>query len=263
MSNNPLINTLRTRVPGETFRLPSGGLFYSNGELADDVKNGEVHVYPMTTVDEITLKSPDKLLSGDSVLEVIKRCVPQVHKPECLLSKDVDYLMICLRLMSYGETVEVNYQHNCKEAKMHTYQSELRPFVKTAKPIDPTTKDIAFKVITPGQQVVLLRPPLFTNTMQLYNVNFQAAKEMISLEEMEMRLLDIISDTIVQVDDVHDLSLIREWIRALPPSHMEAMQKSLHHVSDWGPSVVIRTTCKDCGELIEIDVPLNPVAFFS
>ena len=39
---NPLLASLR--IPGETFRLPSHGLFYTDGELDDSVVNGEVEV---------------------------------------------------------------------------------------------------------------------------------------------------------------------------------------------------------------------------
>jgi len=45
---NPLIE--RAYVPGETHTLPSGGLFYKNGELSNDVKNGEITVNPMTAI---------------------------------------------------------------------------------------------------------------------------------------------------------------------------------------------------------------------
>jgi len=42
VKSNPLLENLR--LPGETVRLPSGGMFYKNGELASHVNNGEIHV---------------------------------------------------------------------------------------------------------------------------------------------------------------------------------------------------------------------------
>ena len=88
--SNPLLE--RIRIPGETFTLPSQGIFYKNGELDDDSKNGEVYIYPMVTYDEIVLKTPDKLFSGEAITEVFQRCVPQIKKPMELLAKDVDFI---------------------------------------------------------------------------------------------------------------------------------------------------------------------------
>lgn len=42
---NPLLS--RIQMPGETFALPSGGVFYTHGELDDSVVNAEVRVHPI------------------------------------------------------------------------------------------------------------------------------------------------------------------------------------------------------------------------
>ena len=107
-TKNPLIE--RSRIPGEIHRLPSRGIFYTNGELDGSVRDGELQIFPMTLIDEITMKSPDLLFSGDAVKQVLGRCVPQVLKPGQLLSKDVDFLMLVIRKASYGD-LEINYKH--------------------------------------------------------------------------------------------------------------------------------------------------------
>ena len=73
---NPLLE--RARLPGQTFTLPSKGLFYKHGEVDDSVlaAKGEVMVYPMVTLDEINIKTPDKLLNGTAITDVFKRCMP-------------------------------------------------------------------------------------------------------------------------------------------------------------------------------------------
>ena len=68
MSENPLLSKLN--MPGATFKLPSCGLFYTSGEITPDVVDGEVHVQPMTGYDELLLKSPDMLFSGQGVNKV-------------------------------------------------------------------------------------------------------------------------------------------------------------------------------------------------
>lgn len=100
MSDNPLLKKIQ--LPGKRFRLPSRGLFYINGELDDSVEGGEIEVFSMTTSDEVTLRSPEFLFTGESIERVFLRCVPEIKKPLELLSKDVDYVLACLRIVSYG-----------------------------------------------------------------------------------------------------------------------------------------------------------------
>lgn len=263
-NTNPLLDTLKARLPGETFKLPSGGLFYNNGELSADVTNGEVHVFPLTAVDEILLKTPDKLLSGRAIAEVFARCIPQITKPDQLLSRDVDYLLMCLRLISYGDTVSITYNHHCKETSVdRSYEVSLRPLVQKARQIDPTTLTQLFVITLPSEQVVHLRPPLFGSVMRLYLTNFEASNSDEDIISTQLKLLDIVTDTIVSVDGIDDRNMIREWIKALPAGWMQQISDALQHVSEWGPSTSVQVTCKDCGEAIEIEIPLNPIAFFS
>ena len=114
---------------GSTFQLPSRGLFYKKGELRDDVEMGEVHVHPMSAYDEILMKSPDQLYSGESVDKVFRRCIPQILNPSELISKDVDFLLVCLRQVTYGNDMEVTYTHSCEDAKSNSYIIPLSDFI--------------------------------------------------------------------------------------------------------------------------------------
>jgi hypothetical protein len=260
---NPLLVSLRARIPGETFRLPSHGLFYKNNELADDVINGEVHVFPMTALDEIILKTPDSLLSGQSVNQVFLRCIPQILKPMKLLSRDVDYLMMCLRMISYGEELDITYTHSCEGAKSHGYVVNLKPLITQAKPIDPTTIGTIYTLKLGNAMVVKLRPPIFESVMNMYLTNFQATNASITLLEAQTKLLDVISDTIVSVDGNENRDHIQEWVKAIPAGWMQDISEALQKIGDWGPSTTVNLTCKDCNQPMEVEIPLNPISFFS
>ena len=262
---NPLLQVLKARIPGETFRLPSSGLFYHNGELDEGVTNGELHVFPLTALDEIILKTPDKLLSGKAIIEVFSRCIPQIKKPMELLSKDVDYLLMCLRLISYGETLGITYKHSCENATERSYDVELRPLIAKSKPVDPTAIGTKYTIKMPSEQVVELRPSLYGGILSLYLSNFEASR--LSEDEQyrysQNQLLTIVSDTVVSVDGITNRDQIREWITQIPAGWMTQLGEVMHEMSDWGPSSEWTTICKDCGEEITIEIPLNPVAFFS
>jgi hypothetical protein len=48
------------------------------------------------------------MYSGESIDRVFKRCVPEILKPLELLSRDVDFVLACLRVISYGGSYQVH-----------------------------------------------------------------------------------------------------------------------------------------------------------
>lgn len=257
---NPLMQ--RIQLPGETFALPSGGIFYEDGVLDSSSTNAEIHVHPMTTIDEIVLKTPDMLFSGDAVRQVFKRCIPQILNVDKMLSKDVDYLLVCLRKVSYGTDLTVEYTHNCKNATSHKYTIDISGFISHAKKIDPTTLQANFSVIMPNGQVVKMKPigfKDFVSVMQSSNL----AEEDINPEKIKTSLMNSLSGIIVNVDEVKDPVMIREWLEGVPPSFIKAINKKVETTLDWGSSFTVKKTCSDCNKEISIDTPMNPLSFFS
>lgn len=262
-SGNPLLDQLRARIPGETFRLPSLGLFYNSGELSEDVKNGEVHVYPLTTIDEIVLGTPDKLLSGKAVQEVFNRCIPQIQKPMNLLSKDVDFLLTCLRILSYGPMMEIIYKHDCINAQDQKYDVELQPFVSSARAIDPTIKTEKFTVVLDSGQTVSIHPPVFNDVISLFQtVTLNKQETDNDIDELQLRLIKSYVAMIDNVNGITNPEHIEAWFKALPPLWSAKIKDTIEKASDWGMITKVTKKCKDCGEPIEIEVNTNPISFF-
>ena len=260
--SNPLLDKLTT--PGETFRLPSQGLFYTNGELTEDVMRGEVVVYPMTTLDEIVLNTPDMLLSGSAVTTVISRRVPQILRPELLLSTDVDFLMLCLRMVTFGRTLSMTFQHTCQGAENHEYDVDLSTLIARAKEIDPTSLDAKFKVVMPNGQVVLLRPLIYKQILALYQMAAKSGDTSSwSLSETETFVVDALSGVIRSVDGITDPSQIRVWLEQIPLGWKRDIETAAQQTSSWGAELELKTKCVDCGADISIPISVNPVSFFS
>jgi hypothetical protein len=257
---NPLLS--RLQIPGETFRLPSQGLFYSNGELSDDVVNGEVHVYPMTAYDEIIFKTPDMLLSGKAVDEVFSRCIPQVLKPRRLLSKDIDYLITCLRVITYGPDITLTYKHDCENGKEREYTTSLASILRQAKSIDPTSLNTVFKMEMPNGQLVKLKPTTFDAVLEL-SQNLGGDTDDETLIAIQNKILHVICNMIDSVDGISDSEMINEWVSKLPAGWVRQLSETIDKISDWGVEFKAKTVCKDCGQEIEMPFSANPVSFFS
>ena len=127
---NPLL--AKIQLPGKIFQLPSKGFFYDK-ELMSSVSDAEVHVHAMTALDEISMKNPDMLFSGKALEDVCKSSVPDIASPIDLLAKDVDALLIFLRIVSYGQYFDVEFQHNCENSKLNTYTFDLEKIVQNIK----------------------------------------------------------------------------------------------------------------------------------
>lgn len=96
---NPLAKHFRQ--PAIQLKLPSQGKYYPEGTLNLPV-TGEIPVYPMTVKDELTLKTPDALLNGSGMVEVVKSCCPSILDPWQMPAIDVDAVFVAIRLASYG-----------------------------------------------------------------------------------------------------------------------------------------------------------------
>jgi hypothetical protein len=107
MDNNPLRQYFRR--PAVYFSLPSGGKGYEPGML-DIPESGEIPVFPMTAIDEITIRTPDALFNGSAVVELVKSCVPAIKDPWNLNSSDLDAVLIAIRAAGGQNQLEIETQ---------------------------------------------------------------------------------------------------------------------------------------------------------
>lgn len=258
---NPLINKLN-RMPGTTFRLPSKGLLYHNGELDESVKDGELLVYPMTTLDEIYMRSPDMLFQGTAIEKVFSRRIPQIKKPLELFSNDVDYLLVCLRKVSYGDFISI--KHRCDKCPTDTvetrpYDIPLNHFFQNTKELSADVKKSLSFTLSNGFKINL-KAARVDEVLDLYR--FNNMNDGTSLDDMEKFLIKSFSTTIDSVDGVEEKEFIEEWLSELPRTIMEEFKGKLEKINNWGVEFNYTIECEDCGAPQQINTVLNPLYFF-
>jgi hypothetical protein len=101
--SNPLSQYFRQ--PSIYIKLPSQGQNYTPGSIVMPV-TGELPVYPMTAIDEITYRTPDALFNGQATVNVIQSCVPDIKDAWAVPSIDLDTILIAIRVASYGHDME-------------------------------------------------------------------------------------------------------------------------------------------------------------
>lgn len=267
MEQNIAINPLltRVRVPGQTFPLPSRGLFYTNGELSPEVVEGELHVYPMTAIDELVMKSVDKVFSGEAVKEIFGRCVPGVLKVGALSAKDIDFLLVALRKVSYGPEFDITYTHNCEGAKEQEYTATLDSFIQAAKTINPVTKRDQFAFTLPNGQIVNFQPATYDDIIKVYQAQYSLEMAGDVGEEPAdalARVLESVAILIGDVDGTADRANVVEWLRTIPVLWLREISAAAQKTTSWGITFEVPIVCKDCGAALSVPTPLNPISFF-
>lgn len=253
---NPLLAKLK--LPGRTFQLPSRGVFYTNGEVSST--EGEVHVHPMSAMTEISLKNPDLLFNGKAIEEVMAECVPEIKKPLELFGRDIDALMFFLRLVTYGPSFEINVKHTCEGAKQHSYVVDLEKMVMEMKPLDPTLSD-QFQVALPNGQVVRLRPVTFQHMIKLFQMN--TGKDELTSDDIKANIAFNMINLVESVDGITDKKLIEGWVKKISTPLQSKITDVIDRMNEWGPAQTSKIKCRDCGELVDVELPLNPVSFFT
>ena len=104
-NSNPLSKYFRQ--PSIYVTLPTGKDYPTT--VLEQSQSGEIGVMPMTAKDEIRFKTPDALMNGEGVVEVIQSCVPQIKDAWSVRSYDLDTILIAIRIATYGETMDMSF----------------------------------------------------------------------------------------------------------------------------------------------------------
>lgn len=266
---NPLLQRMN-KLPGLTIQLPSQGVFYTDGELDPECVDGEVVVYPMTTTDELIMRSPDMLYQGTAVKEVISRCLPQIKKPMQLLVADVDYIMTNLRRISYGTHIPVRYNCECfsdnveeldkiNAAGDNEYSIPVDHFIQNTKNVDAKNFSKDYKLEVSTGQVVTLRPLRYCDYIKLHQMDPETIKD---VEQIREYVAVNFSALTKSVDEVSDPELIKEWYKSLYRFDTQKIREHLDNVTPWGIDFSYKIKCRHCKKEKELVTQLNPVYFF-
>jgi hypothetical protein len=257
MNANPLMSKIK--LPGRTFQLPSRGALYKNGELS--CTEGEIHVHPLSAIAEISLKNPDLLFNGKAIEAVFQECIPEIKKVSELYGRDIDAIMFFLRMVTYGPEFVITVTHSCADAKSHSYTVDLEKMIQEFKFLDPTVVENDYTVTLQNGQVVKIHPIKFEHMIKLFQMN--ANKKEFTQDDTKKNMIFNLTNIIESVDGETNKKFIEEWVAALTTPYQNRISKVIEKTNDWGPSKTTVLKCKDCGEDMTVELPIDPAAFFS
>lgn len=175
MNPNPL--SAYFRQPNLYITLPSRGRWWPDGSLMMPV-NQELPVMSMTAGDEIILKNPDALLSGEAIVSMVQNCITNIKDAWAMPVTDLQSILIAIRISSIGELMSVQAQcPNCSEE--NEYEINLQTFFNDtdiSKWSDP---------LGLNQLRFLFQPLNFKQLSNIQNQVFQNQKYLQQLKTLE------------------------------------------------------------------------------
>jgi hypothetical protein len=204
MSNNPLRQYFRQ--PAIYIRLPSQGKFYPPGSI-NIPPSGELPVYPMTAIDEITYRTPDALFNGQATVNVLRSCVPDIQNPWDTPAMDIDTLLIAIRVASYGHDMDFGTKcPKCSHECEHTV--DLRGVLDRMRTPDYN------KSLHSGDMEIFFRPMTYKN---LNDNN--------SLQYENQKLLQLLPDS--EVPDNDKMSALGSALKRITEITIQALAQSI------------------------------------
>jgi hypothetical protein len=95
------------RQPKLFVDLPSKGKYY-DASIIEDEQYVQIPVFGMNAMDEIMFKTPDALFGSEATAQVIQSCIPMIKEPWKLVGFDIDYILIAIRIATYGDDMTVS-----------------------------------------------------------------------------------------------------------------------------------------------------------
>jgi len=178
--SNPLSQYFRQ--PSIYIKLPSQGQNYPAGTLVMPA-NGELPVYPMTAIDEITYRTPDALFNGQATVNVIQSCVPNIRDAWAVPSIDLDTILIAIRIASYGHDME--FATTCPACQDTTERTiDLRSMLDALRAPDYAAH------VSHGDLSIYFRP-----------LNYKNLNDNSALQYEQQKLLQVIPDSTISEAD--------------------------------------------------------------
>ena len=272
---NPLSKYFRQ--PAIYMDLPSRGKYWPDGTL-DLPVTGKLAVYPMTTRDEITLRTPDALMNGTSVVDVIQSCCPSITNAWRMPSVDVDAVLIGIRIASYGN--EMDFDTRCPYCK-----AENKHGLNLSTVLDNIVcPDYSEKVSYQDLQIKLY-PQEYFSVNRAGTLDFEEQQLLQALEKTNItdgersqqvadsvnRLISAGLDTITggteyivinQQNRVTEKEHIKEFYSNAPSTVTKLVQSRLSELATLGGIQPPSVACSECAKTYEAPVEFDFANFF-
>ncbi len=264
------------RQPRLFIDLPTEGKFYDSS-VCEKVES--LPVFGMTAMDEMLLRTPDALFSGEATAQVINSCIPNILDPWQLVGYDIDYVLLSIRIATYGETIpistkcpkcgteneaEINLQNLLKLVNEYEIKQSfvIRDLEFFLKPITyKQTTDFSIQSYTLQKQIASVDQLPLENTerdKQLNDLLHASANLNIQVA------LSHISEIVDGEDKEADPEVIKAWVSENDVEFYNKIKETIMSMTEsWKlPKFEVTCTNEDCKETYKTQLDMDYSNFF-
>lgn len=272
---NPLAGYFRQ--PAIYIKLPSGGKWWDDDAL-DLPESGEIPVFAMTTKDEVILRTPDALMNGQGIVDVMQSCCPNIKNAWNMPGVDVDAVLIAIRIATYGNNMGFDSKcPHCEEENEHE--------IDLTKPLSsivcPNYKDLVeYKDLK-----IKLKPQHYFGVNRANMVGFEEQKivSILNMTEMEpdvksaqladsmKRLVALGIEAVVDSTDyieltdgdrIVDKGFLTEFYNNAESSVIRLMQDKMEKINAEIKVKPLNLMCNECSKEYKIELTFDYANFF-
>lgn len=274
MDNNPLKQYFRR--PSVYMKLPSNGQGYPKGTL-DMPETGELPVYPMTAIDEITSRTPDALFNGTAVADLISSCVPNIKDPWSVPNIDLDAILVAIKAAS-SSSGEMDLETACPSCnESSTYKVNLAAILTSISSPDYS------KELSVGDLKIKLKSISYkeVNEAGMRQFEFQRVASQIdaieseddrnklmrdSLQKVTELTMDLLCSSIEYIQTptikVDQKDFILDFLKNCDRNVYVSVRERSYELRQASEIKPMKITCGSCEHEYEQAITLNPTDFF-
>lgn len=278
MAMNPLAKY--TKIEELSTKLISNAVIpYSEGVLGS--KSVKCGICARSARDEMTLNTPDMLLSGESVSRVIENCVPNIIDADGLYVNDIEQLLIAIKVASKETTYDVNVE--CPEChKEGRFERDLSFLLETASVFEevPTVNldnglTLEFRPLT-WKEYSDFAERMFAEQQKSKYLEGAGIEEEEKIklfgeifEKMAQLNFDMIAGVINKIitpdgDEVTEKEFIVEWLGQQSKAVIKVIKEKMDEVLEVGIAHTMEVECSECSHQWEIEgLKYDPSHFFA
>jgi hypothetical protein len=274
MANNPLQQYFRQ--PKIYIKLPSSGTYSAPDTFTADTN--KLPVYGMTGMDEIIMKTPDSLLSGESVVQVMKSCCPGIANPWEVTVLDTDVIFTAIRIATFGS--EMGVTHTCpKCGTENAYDIDLTKIIDFFSNCKYDNKIVLKDIVIKTQPLTYKQSTNFA--LRNFGLQQQLAQaDRVEDKEEQQKIINrLFQDLAAMQNDLYWLSIesvevgttvvnereyIREWILNCDSEIFDQVKQQIEKNKEvWTtPNYDVQCENVECKSQNKIRVDLDQSNFF-
>jgi hypothetical protein len=280
MSNNPLKQYFRQ--PSLYLRLPTQGRWYTD-DTVELSPESEVAVYGLSALDNIMLNTPDALLNGKALENVIKNCVPSVKNVKALMVPDIEAIFLGIKIATNDGKYEI-------DRKCPSCQVEVNFDVNCYSLLDQTAyiDDDDARIMFGDDLIIEISPYTFEMRQQFMHRQFEEQRMLQLIDEQNKDLdnfekASILGDSVEKLSKitfnlvsksvksvklvkqdlvVTDQEQIAEWLINITKSQADVIIDSVNKLNEIGPQRTVDAQCDKCNHIWTETLNFDPVSFF-